>query len=71
MIPPGDDELPAAAALGDGAGFAVLYRRQIASILALLRRRVDSEEVAADLASKTCAAVLLACRRYLRSNGRN
>jgi RNA polymerase sigma factor (sigma-70 family) len=66
--PRSDDELLAAAAVGDGAAFAALYRRHIAAILAFLRRRVDSEEVAADLAGETFAAALLACRRYQPGN---
>jgi RNA polymerase sigma factor (sigma-70 family) len=62
--PRSDDELLAAAAVGDGAAFAALYRRHIATTLAFLKRRVGSEEVAADLAAETFAAALLACRRY-------
>lgn len=59
-----DDELLLATATGDGAAFAVFYRRHIAAVLAFFVRRVGSEEVAADLAGETFAAALLACERY-------
>jgi RNA polymerase sigma factor (sigma-70 family) len=62
--PRGDDELLVATAAGDGTAFAAFYRRHVAEVLAFLARRVDSEEVAADLAGETFAAALLACERY-------
>lgn len=58
------DELLLAAAGGDGASFAVFYRRHLAGVLAFFFRRVRSHELAADLAAETFAGVLLSCGRY-------
>ncbi len=59
-----DDQLLLAAAGGDGAAFACFYRRHIATVLGFLRRRVGTEELAADLAGETFAAALVGCARY-------
>lgn len=64
LVARGDDDLLLASAMGDGPAFAAFYRRHVAEVLAFLARRVGSEEVAADLAGETFAAVLLACGRY-------
>jgi RNA polymerase sigma-70 factor (ECF subfamily) len=62
--PRGDDALLLASATGDGGAFAAFYRRHVGAVLAFFLRRVNSEEVAADLAGETFAAALLACERY-------
>jgi len=62
--PRDDDQLLAAAAAGEAGAFAAFYRRHIAVVLAYLGRRVDSRELAADLAGETFAAALIACARY-------
>ena len=53
-----------ATARGDADAFAVFYRRHVAVVLAVLARRTQSCELAADLAGETFAAALLACGRF-------
>jgi RNA polymerase sigma-70 factor (ECF subfamily) len=59
-----DDLLLAAAARGDGAAFAVFYRRHLPVVLAFLVVRVASRELAADLAAETFAGALVSCGRF-------
>ena len=60
----GDDELLRAAACGDGAAFAVFYKRHLPVVVAYLRRRTAGPEMAADLTAEVFAAALVACPRY-------
>lgn len=57
---PGDLELLRAARAGDGQAFGAFYSRRRAVVLAFLRRRTASPEVAADLLAETFAAALAA-----------
>jgi RNA polymerase sigma-70 factor, ECF subfamily len=59
-----DGELLAAAAAGDGAAFAELYRRHLPSVVGLLLRETGDREAAADLAAEVFAAVFLVARRF-------
>ncbi len=60
----GDDDLLGEAARGDGAAFGVFYERHLPLVVAYVRRRTSSPEVAADLTAEVFAAALLACPRY-------
>ena len=57
-----DAELLAATA-SDPEALAVFYRRHEREVVAFLRRRTGSAELAADLTAEVFAAVLLSCRR--------
>jgi RNA polymerase sigma-70 factor, ECF subfamily len=59
-----DDELLVATSRGDADAFAVFYRRHVGVVLAVLERRTQSYELAADLAGETFAAALLVCGRF-------
>lgn len=59
-----DEALLVAAASGDGAAFALFYRRHLPAVLAYLLPRVGSREVAADLAAETFAGALEGCGRF-------
>jgi len=59
-----DGELLAAVASGDGAAFAVFYRRHLPAVVGFLVRETRDREVSADLAAEGFAAVLLAARRF-------
>lgn len=52
----------------DGDAFAELYRRHIDAVLAYLRRRVDTPELALDLAAETFAAAIAGAHRF-RADG--
>lgn len=53
-----DEELLGRAAGGDADAFAEFYRRHLPAILTFARRRVDSPELAFDIAAETFAAVV-------------
>ena len=59
-----DGELLAAVASGDGAAFAVFYRRYLPAVVGFLVRETGDREVSADLAAEVFAAVLLVARRF-------
>ena len=59
-----DAALLAAIASGDGAAFAVFYRRYVPIVLAYLLGQTRDRETAADLVAEVFAAVLLAAGRY-------
>jgi RNA polymerase sigma factor (sigma-70 family) len=59
-----DDDLILATAAGDADAFAVFYSRHLGVVLAVLRRRTESLELAADLAGEAFAAALLGCGRF-------
>jgi RNA polymerase sigma-70 factor (ECF subfamily) len=59
-----DGALLAAVAAGDGAAFAVFYRRHLAGVLAYLMRQTRDPETAGDLAAEVFSAVLLQAGRY-------
>src|ERR1700744_3124677 len=59
-----DDDLIAATARGDADAFAVFYSRHVLRVLAVLRSRTGSAELAADLVGESFAAALLACQRF-------
>lgn len=63
-----DEALLGAAACGDGAAFALFYRRHLATVLAYLMPRVGSREMAADLAAETFAGALESCWRFSPSS---
>ena len=51
-----DGELLAAVASGDGAAFAVFYRRHLPAVVGFLVRETGDREVSADLAADVFAA---------------
>lgn len=53
-----DESLLKLAAAGDGEAFAELYRRRLPLVVAFLRRRTQTAEVAADLAAETFVSAL-------------
>ena len=59
-----DGELLAAVVAGDGAAFAVFYRRHLPAVVGFLVRETGDREVSADLAAEVFAAVLLVARRF-------
>lgn len=59
-----DGELLELAVQGDDVAFATLYRRHLPAVLAYLRPRVPSAELAFDLAAETFAAVALQAVRF-------
>jgi RNA polymerase sigma-70 factor (ECF subfamily) len=59
-----DGDLLAAVASGDGAAFAVFYRRHLPAVVGFLVRETGDREVSADLAAEVFAAVLLVARRF-------
>lgn len=59
-----DGELLAAVSAGDGAAFAVFYRRHLPAVVAFLVAETRDREASADLAAEVFAAVLLVARRY-------
>lgn len=59
-----DGELLAAVAAGDGAAFAVFYRRHLAGVVGYLVRETSDREASADLAAEVFAAVFLVARRF-------
>jgi RNA polymerase sigma-70 factor, ECF subfamily len=59
-----DEELLVATAAGSPDAFGMFYERQVAVVLAVLRQRTGSAELAADLAGETFAAALLSCGRF-------
>ena len=59
-----DEDLLVATAAGSPDAFGMFYERQVAVVLALLRQRTGSAELAADLAAETFAAAPLSCRRF-------
>ena len=59
-----DGELLAAVVAGDGAAFAIFYRRHVSAVVGFLLRETGDREVTADLAAEVFAAVLLAARRF-------
>jgi RNA polymerase sigma factor (sigma-70 family) len=61
---PSDGELLGAIAAGDGAAFAVFYRRHLPSVVSYLVRETGDREVSADLAAEVFAAVFLVARRF-------
>src|ERR1700733_7546723 len=61
---PNDGELLGAIAAGDGAAFAVFYRRHLPGVVSYLVRETGDREVSADLAAEVFAAVFLVARRF-------
>ncbi len=59
-----DGELLAAVVAGDGAAFAVFYRRHLPGVVAYFVRETGDREVAADLTAEVFAAVFLVARRF-------
>ena len=59
-----DQELLVAAMGDEPAAFTVFYERHVDLVLAYLRRRTSSAEVAADLMAETFAAALLALHEH-------
>jgi RNA polymerase sigma factor (sigma-70 family) len=59
-----DGELLAAVAAGDGAAFAVFYRRHLPGVVGHLVRETGDREASADLAAEVFAAVFLVARRF-------
>lgn len=59
-----DEDLLVATAAGFPDAFGMFYERQVAVVLAVLRQRTGSAELAADLAGETFAAALLSCGRF-------
>ena len=59
-----DHELLVAAMGDDPAAFTAFYERHVDLVLAYLRRRTSSAEVAADLMAETFAAALLALHEH-------
>jgi RNA polymerase sigma factor (sigma-70 family) len=59
-----DGELLAAAAAGDGAAFALFYRRHLPGVVGYLVRETGDREASADLAAEVFAAVFLVARRF-------
>ncbi len=53
-----------ATAAGSPDAFGMFYERHLAVVLAVLRERTGSAELAADLAGETFAAALLSCVRF-------
>jgi RNA polymerase sigma factor (sigma-70 family) len=53
-----DESLLRLAGAGDGEAFAELYRRRLPLVVAFLRRRTQTAEVAADLAAETFVSAL-------------
>jgi RNA polymerase sigma factor (sigma-70 family) len=64
-----DGELLAAAAAGDGAAFAVFYRRHLPGVVGYLVRETRDREASADLAAEVFAAVFLVARRFRARDG--
>jgi RNA polymerase sigma factor (sigma-70 family) len=64
-----DEELLAAAAIGDQQAFGVFFDRHLAGITAFFRRRVSEPEVAFDLAAETFAAVVVGLARFDEARG--
>lgn len=48
----------------DGEAFAELYRRHVDAVLAYLRRRVESPELALDLTAETFATAIVEAHRF-------
>ena len=63
-----DGELLSAVVAGDGAAFAVFYRRHLPVVIAFLLRETGDREATADLAAEVFAAVFLVAPRF-RSRG--
>ncbi|MBV8710858.1 MAG: RNA polymerase sigma factor [Solirubrobacterales bacterium] len=59
-----DGELLAAVVAGDGAAFAVFYRRHLPVVVGFLLRETGDREATADLAAEVFAAVFLVARRF-------
>jgi RNA polymerase sigma factor (sigma-70 family) len=64
-----DGELLRAIAAGDGAAFAVFYRRHLPGVVSYLVRETGDREVSADLAAEVFAAVFLVARRFRARGG--
>jgi RNA polymerase sigma factor (sigma-70 family) len=64
-----DGELLRAIAAGDGAAFAVFYRRHLPGVVGYLVRETGDREVAADLAAEVFAAVFLVAHRFRARGG--
>jgi RNA polymerase sigma factor (sigma-70 family) len=60
-----DRELLAATARGERDAFAALYRRHLASVVAVLVAETRDRELAAELTGEVFAAALLSARRYV------
>jgi RNA polymerase sigma factor (sigma-70 family) len=59
-----DGELLAGVVAGDGAAFAVFYRRHLPAVVGYLVRETGDREASADLAAEVFAAVFLVARRF-------
>jgi RNA polymerase sigma factor (sigma-70 family) len=59
-----DGDLLRATRSGDGAAFALFYRRHLPRLVAFLLRETGDREASADLAAEVFAAVLVSARRF-------
>jgi RNA polymerase sigma factor (sigma-70 family) len=59
-----DAVLLAATAAGDGAAFALFYRRHVAAVVGALLRETRDRELTGDLAAEVFATALLGASRY-------
>ena len=59
-----DGELLAAVVAGDGAAFAMFYRRHLPTIVGFLLRETGDREATADLTAEVFAAIFLVARRF-------
>lgn len=66
-----DGELLAAVAAGDGAAFAVFYRRHLPGVVGYLVRETGDREVSADLAAEVFAAIFLVAGRFRARGARS
>jgi RNA polymerase sigma factor (sigma-70 family) len=63
-LEPTDGELLRAVVSGDGAAFAVFYRRHLPGVGGYVVRETGDREVSADLAAEVFAAAFLVARRF-------
>jgi RNA polymerase sigma factor (sigma-70 family) len=64
MRSPSDADLLRAIADGDDAAFAAFYRGHVDAVVGFFRRRVESPELAFDLAAETFAAVVVSAGSF-------
>ena len=69
MEPDRDDDALLVSAADDPEAFAQFYRLHVRGVIAYLRRRVGSAELAADLTAETFAAALAGRRRFAPDRG--
>jgi RNA polymerase sigma factor (sigma-70 family) len=64
-----DGELLAAVVAGDGAAFALFYRRHLPAVVRFLLRETGDREATADLTAEVFAAAYLYARRFRPRHG--